>query len=82
MFAIRNYDGCCEFVVDSFDLQGFQEIEFDSDIYFQRFPEFDKANHYVMHFGTNYKNAYKWTDHWDDDDHKDDADIYNFILYF
>ena len=73
MYAIRNYDGC-EFVVDSFDLKEFQEIGFDSDRYFEKFPEFNKANHHVMYFGSSYKNAYKWTTHWDDD-HKYDADV-------
>jgi hypothetical protein len=73
MYAICDYGGC-EFPVDSFNLQEFEDIRFDSDIYFEKFPEFNRANLNVMHFGPNYKNAYKWTNHWDDD-HKDDADI-------
>ena len=35
MFAIRDYEGF-EFVVDSFDLQGFQAVGFDSDLYFEK----------------------------------------------
>ena len=73
MFAIRDYEGF-EFVVDSFDLQGFEAVGFDSDLYFKRFPEYNKADQSVMAFDPSYKNAYKWTTYWDDD-HKDDADI-------
>jgi len=73
MFAIRDYDGF-EFVVDSFDLQDFHQIGFDSDIYFGQFPEFNRANQCTIPFGPIYRNAYKFTNYWDDD-HKDEADI-------
>ena len=73
IFAIRDHEGS-QFVVDSFDLNEFEKIGFDSDIYFDIFPEFNKANRHFMPFGPNYRNAYKWTTYWDDD-HKDDADI-------
>jgi hypothetical protein len=56
MFAIRDYEGF-EFVVDSFDLQGFEAVGFDSDLYFKRFQEYNKANQNVMTFGPSYKNA-------------------------
>ena len=62
MFAIRDYE-CFEFFVDSFDLQEFFEVVgFDSDLYFQRFPEYNKVNQNgAMAFGPSSKNAYKWT---------------------
>ena len=74
IFSIRDYEGF-EFVVDSFDLRGFEAVGFDSDLYFERFPEYNKANQNVMAFGPSYKNAYKWTSNWDDDHKDDDADI-------
>ena len=73
MFAIRDYDGF-EFHVYSFDLQDFHQIGFDLDIYFENFPEFNRANQCTITSGPIYKNAYKFTNYWDDD-HKDDADI-------
>ena len=61
MFAIRDYEGF-EFVVDSFDLQGFEAVGFDSDLKFERFPEYNKANQNdTMAFGPSNKNALKWT---------------------
>ena len=60
IFSIRDYEGF-EFVVDSFDLRRFEAVGFDSDLYFEIFPEYNKANQNVMAFGPSYKNAYKWT---------------------
>jgi hypothetical protein len=75
MFAIRDYEGF-DFVFDSFDLQAFENIELDTDLFFQRFPEYNKANTLVMACGRNYQNAYKWTTYWDDDHNiNEDADI-------
>ena len=73
MFAIRNYDGF-EFHAYSFNLQDFHQIRFDLDIYFENFPEFNRANQCTIPFGPIYKNAYKFTNYWDDD-HNDDAGI-------
>jgi len=73
MFAIRDYDGF-EFHVHSFDLQDFYQIGFDSDIYFEKFSVFNRANQCTIPFGPIYKNAYKFTNY-SDDDHKDVADI-------
>ena len=73
MFAIRDYDGF-EIGVHSFGLQDFHQIGFDSDIYFEKIPEFNRANQCTIPFGQIYKDVYKFTNYWDDD-HKDDADI-------
>ena len=70
IFAIRDYEGF-DFVVDSFDLMSaFQEIGFDSELYYERFPEFNKANQHVMPFGPNSFRTTYW-----DYDHKDNDDI-------
>ena len=66
------YEGFEFVVVGSFDLQGFEAVGFDSDLYFKRFPKYDKANQNVMTLRPScYKNAYKCKTYWDDD-HKDD----------
>ena len=59
MFVIRDDDGF-EFYVNLFDLQDFSE--------------FNRANQRTIPFGPIYKNAYKFTNYWDDD-HKNDTDI-------
>jgi hypothetical protein len=51
MFAICDYDSF-EFHVHLFDSQDFHQIGFDSDVYFEKFPEFKRATIQPVYYDT------------------------------